>query len=115
MSWANKLPFGLDSEARKEKWKEYGTDRSNAVDVHIFGTDKFRLHKGETMGYVRIFNEKLQVWQNESCHDYFGICPICGKLMHVYVIPGTTYVATCSKECTEQTLKLMKEDEIKND
>ena len=110
MGWTSKLPFGLDSEARKKKWEEYGTNRIGAIDVHVFGTDKFQLQRGSTMGYVRIFNEKLNIWQNEPCHDYYDICSVCGKLMHVYVVPGTTYIAACSKECYNFIGKLMKEE-----
>ena len=110
--WTDKLPFGIGTEARKQKWVEYQGNPREAVEVPVFGTDKYEFVKGATMGYVKIFNDKLHHWQNEPCHDYYDICPVCGKLMHVYVIPGTTYIAACSKECTDFVSKLMKEVNI---
>ena len=110
MSWASKLPFGLGTEARRKRYKECAEDHSGAIVVHLFGTDKFRFVEGWTMAYIQIFNEKLNVWQNEACTDYYDICSVCGKLMHIYVVPGTSYIAACSKECTEQILKLIREE-----
>lgn len=93
------FPYSPGTEARNQKWKEYEIDHPSPIDVHCFGTDKFTIVSGVKTGYVRIFNHKTGFWQNEPCHDYYNICSVCGNLMHVYYIPGITYLALCSEEC----------------
>ena len=93
------------------------------VEVYVFGTEKFRLHKGVSVYYatsirgelklshhmVEIFNEKTGRWQYYPCCEAVLPCPVCGKPMRVYYVPGTTWLALCSKECSEKFDEKMRE------
>jgi len=77
---------------------------SEAVEVKCFGIPegKYRFVKG-----IEIYNEKLGVWQTYTLVEYYDKCPVCGRLMHVYAIKGTTWLACCSPECYEKYLNRM--------
>jgi len=113
--WTRKLPFGIDTEARKERWEYYQDKLSEAKEITVFGSEKFKLIKGVTMGYVKIFNDRINDWQNYPCRDYYDICSVCGNLMHVYYVPGTTYLTACSKKCYEFIFELQKNEDVKDD
>jgi len=70
--------------------------------VYCFGTNQFRIIKGKESAYVKIYNPKLKYWMDYPLHDYIDECPTCGKPIHIFYIPGTTYLACCSKECYEE-------------
>jgi hypothetical protein len=91
------------------------------VEVYAFGfpeeliiIGKFKLHKNISIHYnvgtgeklsqhmVEIFNEKLGYWQCYPCNEALLDCPVCGRPMRVYYVPGSTWLALCSKECTEK-------------
>jgi hypothetical protein len=86
------------------------------VEVFVFGVprEKFRLHRGVGVRYnigsgfrrsqhmVEIFSEKLGVWLPHPCNVAFLDCPVCGKLMKCYYIPGTTWMALCGEECRRE-------------
>jgi len=84
------------------------------VEVCVFGTMKFNLHRGVSINYnvgsgftrsqhmVEVWNEKLNAWQCYPCNEAILNCPVCGKPMRCFYIPGTTWLACCSKECYEK-------------
>ena len=69
--------------------------KEEPIEVYCFGTNKFRLKAT----VVEIFNEKLGKWQWYEYSKTVMPCPVCGRLMKVYYIPGTTWFACCSEEC----------------
>lgn len=90
--------------------------------VDCFGTEKYKVLKtrvkrrvyypdGPERSFrtVRVYNEKLGIWVTEPMVEHFTRCPVCGKLIFVRAIFGTTYVATCSDKCTKKLMKKAKE------
>jgi len=87
---------------------------SEPVEVYVFGTKDFKLHRGVSIDFdvgagpmrsqhmVEIFNEKIGAWQYCPCNETIVRCPVCGKPMKCFYIPGTTWLACCSKECYEK-------------
>jgi hypothetical protein len=89
---------------------------SELVEVNVFGVpqDKFKLHRDVRINYniggglrlsqhmVEIFNEKLGTWQCCPCNEAVVNCPVCGKPMRCFYIPGTTWLACCSRECYQK-------------
>jgi len=108
------------SEIWEKRLKEALKKNEKPIEIFCFGTDKFELIRGIGMPYnygyrtrrskhtVKVFNEKLGTWQRYPCNDYLDVCPVCGRLMCVYYIPGTTYLACCSKECYEKYARMEK-------
>lgn len=62
---------------------------------------------------AEIFNEKTGNWQKVELTEYLDACPICGKLMKVRAIVGTTWLAACCPEHSGQALKDV-EEQAKN-
>jgi hypothetical protein len=50
----------------------------------------------------RRYNDKLKTWQPEPMIEYLDKCTICGRLMLVRAIVGTTWLACCSEKCYEE-------------
>jgi len=98
-------------------WRNFEKDKENAILVRCFGVDDDKVRnigaekpvqlwrKGkfvtEMTKTVEILNEKIGkgIWQNYPLVDYYDACPVCGKLMRVQAIRGTTWLACCSKDC----------------
>ncbi len=99
IGWTKDLPFSLDSKATKERYEYYKDKMNEAILVTVFGTDKFDMLGERTIVRTKIYNDKINQWQEYDCRFYYGICPICGKLMKVVFIPGTTWLVACSREC----------------
>ena len=83
--------FGLP----EDKIRNVGLVRSVAVVQH----HKFVTVRCKT---VEAFNDEIGHWQVYGIVDYLDKCPICGKLIRVQAVKGTTYLACCSKECYEK-------------
>ena len=97
------------------------------TEAYVFGTEKFRLIRGLKIPYrtiyppppncpyqlsehaVELFNEKTGRWQIYPCNVTIVECPVCGQPLKAYYIPGTTWIAFCSKECAEKFDKKVKE------
>lgn len=66
---------------------------------------------------VDVFNKGTGIWQRYKAVEHYGACPVCGKLLLVRAIKGSTYFYACNKEHTEQGwkehLELMKKHTIK--
>lgn len=106
IGWTKDLPFSLDSQAEKERWEYYKDKMGEAVVVTVFGTDKFEMLGERTIIRTKIFNDKINQWQHHDCRFYYSICSICGKLMKVVFIPGTSWLAACSRKCYEEMDKI---------
>ena len=91
------------------------------VEVHVFGTRRYELHKNQGIPYypacppkpglfrvskhaVKLFNKKTGRWEWYPCEETLLCCPVCGKPIRCFYIPGTTWVACCSKECSDRLL-----------
>jgi hypothetical protein len=48
---------------------------------------------------ILIYNDKLETWEPKPLIEYLDNCPICGKLILVRSIAGTTWIACCSEKC----------------
>lgn len=52
---------------------------------------------------ILIRNNKMGgMWQPYGLVEYHDFCPVDGKLMHVYAIEGTTWIACCSTKCYDE-------------
>ena len=114
------IKFMPGSETWKKRLREALEKGEEPVEIFCFGTEKFELIRDVGMQYsygfrtrkskhtVKIFNEKFGAWQRYPCNEYLDVCPICGRLMKVFYIPGTTYLACCSSRCYEEYFKLSK-------
>lgn len=103
----DKLPYKWGSEAEIKRFKEAIQNKEVPVEVNCFGTDKFEI-LGKQIA-VKIFNDKTGHWEKHIGVEYLAVCPVCGRLMLVRAIEGTTWVAMCSKGCYE------KWDELRGD
>ena len=96
--------------------------KENKVDeVCVFGTDKYVLYKNRRMEYdtglgrmvsrhsAKIFNEKTGEWEFYPVNEALIDCPVCGKRLKAYYIPGTTWLACCSEECYKKLDEKVKE------
>jgi hypothetical protein len=106
-AYLEKLPFRIGSDAWKQRLKEARKNKEKAKAINCFSASKYEI-LGRRLT-VRIFNEKTQHWQEEIAVEYHEICPICGSLMLVRAIQGTTWLALCSTECYEKYAALKKE------
>jgi len=77
--------------------------------IYCFGTDRFEIVRGIESAYVKVWNDKLRMWQTCPLCDCITKCPVCGKDMHVYYIPGTTWLALCSDRCSQRFDEKVKE------
>lgn len=102
-----KLPFRFGSDAWKQRFDEAKKNSKKPKEINCFGTEKFEILGRKLV--VKIYNPKLEMWQEEIGVEYEDICPICGTLMLVRAIQGTTWLALCSKECYEKYYALRKE------
>ena len=55
-----------------------------------------------TRDKVEIFQPETKTWKEYQIVHSFENCPVCGKPMHVLAIKGSTWLACCSKECTDK-------------
>jgi len=92
------LPYGLGTEAREKRWEEIKENKETATVVSCFETKDYVI-KREGYIVVEMLDEELGKKQLYIAKEYYDICPICGNLMLVRAIVGTTYFALCGKEC----------------
>jgi hypothetical protein len=109
LSYLDKLPFRMGSDAWKQRLEEAKKNTETPKEINCFFGSKYEILGRQLI--VRIFNEKIQHWQEQIAVEYQDICPICGSLMLVRAIQGTTWLALCSKECYEKYDALRKEAE----
>lgn len=68
-------------------------------EVNCLGTEKFELGDKVTRRYVKIFNEKIQVWQEYLVLEFESKCPVCKSNILVRALEWSYYLACCSEEC----------------
>ena len=112
-AYLEKLPFRMGSDAWNQRLKEARTKNEKPKEVNCIGTTKFEI-VGRKLT-LRIFNEKIQHWQEVIGVEYQDVCPVCGTLMLVRAVQGSTWLALCSKECYEKYDALKKEAEAAAD
>jgi hypothetical protein len=77
------------------------TDRKMLFSTHYPAKpEDFKEYK-----VVLIYNDKLKTWEAHPMIEYIDKCPVCGRLMLVRAIAGTTWLACCSEKCYEEYLK----------
>lgn len=79
------------------------------VEVNCTGVPKDKIRNIQKVLSAEILNEKTGHWQKVELTEYIDACPICGKLMKVRAIIGTTWIAACCSEHSEQALKEIEE------
>lgn len=93
-----KLPYRCGTKLARERLREAISKKEEPVKVNCFGIDKY-----EIVGKrVKIYNEEHQFWHYYDCLEYQDVCPMCGTLMQVRAIKGSTWLALCSKACGEK-------------
>lgn len=101
-------------EAHK-KMNEHIKNNVEPQIVNCFGGRDFKI-LGETFEHrtdqegkpykiryliINMYNDKIDQWQEEKVVEHYGACPICGALLLVRAVKGTTYFYAC-KEHTKQ-------------
>ena len=86
-----RLPFRFGGEAYRKRMVEAQQRGEKPVEVNCFGTDKYEI-VGKRL-VVKVFNPKLGIWEEHVAVEHIDICPICGRLMLVRAIKGTTYLS----------------------
>jgi len=99
---SERLPFAPGSERWRRRLEEALRRGEEPVEVDCFGTDKYKILGKKVVVRVRIYNEKLGIWEDRMAVEYYDVCPVCGRLMLVRALEGTTYLACCSEECYEE-------------
>lgn len=99
-----KLPYRLGTEERTQKMREVREKNIPPIEVNCFGLpkDKYEILGVKKVRQVRVFNEVMGYWQIVDAVEYEDLCPICGTLMLVRAIRGSTWLALCSEECTQK-------------
>lgn len=101
------LPYGVGTKAREKRWKEIRENEETPAVVSCFGTKHYEI-KREGYIVVEVLNEKLGKKQLFIAKERYDICSICGNLMLVRYIVGTTYIAFCRKKCHKKYEELKK-------
>lgn len=83
--------------------------RDEPIFVNCTGVPDNNIRNIQKVLSGEIFNEKIGHWQKVELTEYLDACSICGKLMRVRAIVGTTWIPACCKEHTEKIL-----DELTN-
>jgi len=97
------LRFEVGTEPWEKRLREALEKGEKPVNVYCFGTKEFKILGNR----VRLFRRGR--WFEYECKDYYDVCPVCGRLMHVYYIPGTTFLACCSEECYKKYEQISEE------
>jgi len=98
------------TEAWEKRLREAREKGEEPVEVNCFGTEKYEIINVEkvTIVKIKLWHEKSKRWEFYEAREYIDVCPACGRLMKVRYIPGTTYIATCSKQCTKEYLEYLR-------
>ncbi len=106
------LPYRPGTKEYTQKIREAFKENVQSIEVNCFGLqeDHYEILEKVTVHKVRIFNEKVGQWQIVDMIEYEDLCGICGSLMLVRAIKGSTWLAFCSKKCWEKFDQLRKED-----
>ena len=100
-----KLPYRFGTDKYRERFKQALESGEKPVEVNCFGSHNYKIIDSH---HVKI-QDKYGYWLTYEYVEYQDICPVCGRLMLVRAIRGTTWLALCSEECYRKFDKLMKE------
>lgn len=75
------------------------------IEVNCIGREFRNLHAS---WQAEVWNPKIEQWMPEMILQYEDACPICLKLMLVRAIQGSSWLACCSKECTDKYITIHK-------
>ena len=78
--------------------------RDDPVFVNCTGVPEDKIPNIHKILSTQIFNEKIGRWQKVELTEYLDACSICGKLMRVRAVVGTTWVPACCEDHTRQIL-----------
>jgi len=112
------IPKILSLKERGKLLREALERGDKPIIVNCFGNRKYKLFPNKkitlTTHYpakpedfreyklILYYNERLGTWVAWGYIEYYDVCPVCGKLMLVRAMVGTTWVACCSKKCYEK-------------
>lgn len=80
------------------------------IEINCTGAPPDKIRNLRKTISAEIFNKKIKRWQKVELTEYNDACPICGKLMKVTAVVGSTWVAACSEEHTIQTMKELEKE-----
>lgn len=98
----------IDFEERIRLSREALLRGDEPLDVNCTGVSD---NKIETLGVAtiaKIYNDKTGNWQRVELTEYLDSCPICGRLMRVKAITGTTWLAACPEHIEQAFEELEK-------
>ena len=99
------LPYRFGTDKYRERFKQALKNKEKPVEVNCFGTNNYKIIDSHR---VRVQHDDGH-WLTYEYVEYQDICPVCGRLMLVRAIKGTTWLALCSEECYRKFDMLMKE------
>jgi len=99
------LPYRFGTDKRKERFEQALKNKEKPVEVNCFGTNNYKIIDSH---HVKV-QQSSGHWLTYEYVEYQDICPVCGRLMLVRAIRGTTWLALCSEECYRKFNKLMEE------
>jgi len=105
----------LSLEERAKLLKEALKRGDKPIEVNCFGNRKYKLYPNKKITLtthaparpedfreyklILLWNEKLKTWESWGYVEYLDVCPVCGRLMLVRALPGTTWIACCGEDC----------------
>lgn len=100
-----KLPFTNGAEKYWPRLNQAIDNKEIPIEVNCFNNQKIEILRNKIV--VRIYNEKIHQWQNLVGVEYKTLCPVCGRLILVRAIEGSTWFPACSTECYDKVKKIM--------
>jgi len=105
------LPYLFDPEIINKRWKEIKKNKEIPQECNCIPAKDYKISKGLT---ISVKNEKLGgIWIDHVGIEHMDLCPVCGTLLLVRAIKGTTYLACCSKKCYDKYFEYIKKKEGK--
>lgn len=99
-----KLPYRLGTDEYSKRFEQALKSGEKPVEVNCFGTRNYKIIDSQ---HVKIQLDDGH-WLTYEYVEYKDLCPVCGRLMLVRAIKGTTWLALCSDECYRKFDELMK-------
>jgi len=102
-----KHPVSVISELTKNQKKKFIDDfiervvnnpihRDGLLDYgYTLDLTSAKLLRGDKIINVDCSGEETEM----GTESYYGCCPVCGNLMYVTYVPGSSWLACCSEEC----------------
>jgi len=87
----------------------FGTTRYEVLDESRVIKPRFHSRFNDAFKIVKIYNDNTNRWEEHPMVEVIHPCTVCGRMMLVRAIYGTTYLGCCSDLCY-QALFDMKKD-----